>query len=50
MLPHIGSYPHPKLSAYREQAQMLLEELSTQSREMISTVTNGGVASEVSSV
>ncbi len=48
MSPHIGSYPHPPLSAYRDEAQMLLEELAIQSREMIATAAGGGVTSEVS--
>ncbi len=48
MSPHIGPYPHPPLSAYRGEAQMLLEELAIQSREMIATADGGGVTSEVS--
>ncbi len=48
MSPHIGPYPHPPLSAYRGEAQMLLEELAIQSREMIATAAGGGVTSEVS--
>ncbi len=48
MAAHIGSFPLPPLTSYHEEAKMLLEELSIQSREMIATVAGGGVTSEVS--
>ncbi len=48
MAAHIGSSLLPPLASYNEEAKMLLEELTIQSREMIATVAGGGVTSEVS--